>query len=74
MANDERQYSAKEVKVVCDNSPVRQQQAPRAQTKQHVGHVGNLTVSTNSDDSTQLDYKCIIQLIRNNFTIKTTAV
>ena len=32
--------------------------------------VGNL--STNSDDSTQLDYKCIMQLFRNNFAIKTT--
>ena len=33
-----------------------------------------LPVSTNSEDSTQVDYKCIIQLFRNNFAIKTTGV
>ena len=36
--------------------------------------VGNLPVSANSDDSTQLDYKRIIQLFRDNFAIKTTGV
>ena len=36
--------------------------------------VGNLAVSINSDDSTQLHYKCTMQLFLNNFMIKTTAV